>query len=118
MRGFFIILGCAAVLVAGPALADLTKVNSQSDFVRLVAGKTLSRPLVRIEVGQDGSISGKGVSWEITGDWTWRGGYFCRNLYWGGDELGYNCQEIKVKDGRIRFTSDRGAGDSAEFRIN
>jgi hypothetical protein len=104
-------------LAAGPAFADLTKVSNQSEFVRLVAGKTLSRPLVKLEVLQDGRIVGKGARWAVTGDWTWRDGYFCRSLYWGGDELGYNCQEVRSENGRVRFTSDRGAGDSAEFKL-
>jgi hypothetical protein len=111
------ILGCLIVLVAGPAFADLTKINNESDFVKLVAGKTMSRPFVRINVSQDGKISGSGAGWAVTGDWTWKDGYFCRSLFWGGDELGYNCQEVAAKEGRVRFTSDRGIGDSAEFNL-
>lgn len=83
----------------------------------IAAGKTLSRPLIKIEVRKNGGISGIGATWEVTRDWTWKDGYFCRNLYWGGDELRCNCQEVAVKDGRVRFTSDRGAGDSVEFII-
>ena len=109
---------CAGLaLAAAPALADLKKVNNQSEFVQLVAGKTLSRPLIRLEVKPNGSIAGKGAKWAVTGDWVWRDGYFCRSLFWGGDALGYNCQEVRAKDGRIRFTSDKGKGDSAEFRL-
>lgn len=118
MHKLLIIFGFTATLAAGPAAsAEMTKVDSQKDFVRLVAGKTLTRPFVNIEVAQDGNITGKGAAWEITGDWTWQNGYFCRNLFWGGDAIGYNCQEIKVEDGRVRFTSDRGASDSAEFKM-
>lgn len=118
MRKVSIMLGfIVATAAASAASAEMTKVNSQKDFVCLVAGKKLTRPFVKIEVAQDGNITGKGVTWEITGDWTWKDGYFCRNLFWGGDTLGYNCQEIKVKDGLVRFTSDRGEGDSAEFKM-
>mgnify|MGYP007079515982 CR=1 FL=1 len=95
----------------------MAKVDGEAEFVRLVTGKTLSRPFIRLEVAQDGSITGKGARWEITGDWKWVDGYFCRDLYWGGDEIGYNCQEVTVGDGRVRFTSDRGNGDSAGFKI-
>jgi hypothetical protein len=96
----------------------MKKVDSQKDFVRLVAGKTLTRPFVNLEVAKNGIITGKGAAWAISGDWSWQDGYFCRDLFWGGDALGYNCQEIKVEADRVRFTSDRGAGDSAEFKIN
>ena len=42
---------------------------------------------------------------------------FLWDLFWGGDPLGYNCQEVQVTGESIRFTSDRGAGASAEFRM-
>ncbi|MEP2640856.1 dihydrodipicolinate reductase [Roseobacter sp.] len=103
--------------IAGPASAEFAKVASQQEFISLIEGKELRRPLVKIEVLSGGEISGTGAAWPVTGNWTWSDGYFCRDLFWGGDPLGYNCQEVMAADGRIRFTSDRGAGPSAEFRM-
>ncbi len=113
-----ITLGAAALMgLAGPAFADFQKVNSRAEFVALVDGKTLSRPLVRLQVSSDGRISGRGATWDISGRWQWKGGYLCRSLEWGGDDLGYNCQEVRVNGQRMRITSDRGTGDSAEFKL-
>lgn len=106
-----------AALSATSAQADFTKVASEQQFKEIVSGKTLTRPLVKLEVSPAGAISGMGVTWKVTGNWSWRDGYFCRDLYWGGSELGYNCQEVAVNDGRIRFTSDRGVGNHADFRL-
>ncbi|MEM6371474.1 MAG: dihydrodipicolinate reductase [Pseudomonadota bacterium] len=107
-----------AALAATPALADLVTVENQRDFVQLIDGKTLTRPLVKITVSADGQIDGRGSIWDIEGTWSWQDGYFCRDLFWGGDALGYNCQEVQASaDGRIKFTSDRGAGDSAMFSL-
>lgn len=113
------LLSSAAVLFAMtlPASADLAKVSDRDTFVDLVAGKVLSRLFVELQVTPDGDIAGRGMQWDVTGDWSWQDGYFCRDLYWGGDELGYNCQEVRAGGDRIRFTSDRGAGESAEFRL-
>lgn len=107
----------ALCLTATPALAEFTKVDDKSQFVELVSGKELKRPFVNLEVSPEGDISGRGAAWAVEGNWTWRDGYFCRDLFWGGDALGYNCQEVKAAGNRIRFTSDKGAGDSAEFRL-
>jgi len=85
--------------------------------VQLVKGKTLTRPLVKIEVASTGAISGKGALWPISGIWTWKDGYFCRSLEWGGDDLGYDCQEVTASGSKVRFTSDQGSGDSADFRL-
>jgi hypothetical protein len=103
--------------IATPVFADLQKVQSQSDFIALVNGKTLTRPLVKLQVSPAGAISGMGAVWEVSGQWTWKDGYFCRSLEWGGDDLGYNCQEVASDGGRIRFTSDQGAGQSADFTL-
>ncbi|WP_187428237.1 hypothetical protein ROLI_003850 [Roseobacter fucihabitans] len=117
MRPFFVVVSVAAALCATSAVAEFAKVNSQDQFVSLIEGKELRRPFVRLEVSPQGDISGMGAVWAVSGNWTWREGFFCRELFWGGDPLGYNCQQVDTKDNRIRFTSDRGAGDSAEFRL-
>ena len=109
---------CAAMIgLATPAFAEFQKINSRSDFMSTVGGKTLTRPLVKIQVNPNGSISGKGASWPVTGKWSWQGGYLCRSLNWGGDDLGYNCQEVKVNGSTVRITSDKGSGQSADFRL-
>lgn len=113
------ILGILITMLAAPAFAsaDYTKIDDKSEFLRLVQGKTLTRPLVKLQVSPAGQISGKGASWDVNGNWTWKNGYFCRDLNWGGTDLGYNCQEVGLSNGRIRFTSDQGRGQSADFRM-
>ncbi|MFL4469694.1 dihydrodipicolinate reductase [Tateyamaria armeniaca] len=113
-----IFAAAVAAFAAGPVWAELVKVDEQAEFVELVKGKTLTRPMVKIMVSSDGQIDGRGSLWDIEGSWSWQDGYFCRDLFWGGDALGYNCQEVQASaDGQIKFTSDRGAGDSAMFRL-
>ncbi|MGD9293584.1 MAG: dihydrodipicolinate reductase [Roseobacter sp.] len=102
---------------AVPAAAEFSKIDSEDAFVALIAGKELKRPFVNLEVTPDGEISGYGAAWPVTGKWTWDNGYFCRDLFWGEDALGYNCQEVMATGDRIRFTSDKGQGDYADFRI-
>ena len=115
-------IACAAAcitlgLTAAPAAAEYAKVEKEQEFRSIITGKTLTRPLIRLEVDPKGTISGIGARWEVTGNWSWRDGYFCRDLFWGGDSLGYNCQEVRVNGERIRFTSDKGKGNSAVFRL-
>ena len=103
--------------LAAPAAAEFAAVTDRDTFLRLVTGKELSRPLIKLRVMPDGGIAGRGASWDVAGKWTWQEGYFCRNLNWGGDELGYNCQEVRANGDRIRFTADKGRGQSADFRL-
>ena len=105
------------VALAAPVMAAAERVGSKSEFVSLIEGKRLTRPLVNLQVTPDGAISGTGAAWDVTGNWTWQDGFFCRDLEWGGDPLGYNCQLVTAQGNTITFTSDRGAGRSAGFRL-
>lgn len=117
MKTAIVSLLCALAAPSGPLLAELAKIDNETEFRQAVEGKILTRPLVRLSVLSDGRITGTGARWDVTGAWKWEGGYFCRKLEWGGSDLGYNCQEVRADAGRIRFTSDRGLGASAEFRL-
>lgn len=117
----FLVRACCVLTLclglSGPAFAEFAKVENQAEFVRLIEGKTLKRPFVNITVTSDGRIEGIGIRWEVSGKWTWQDGYFCRSLFWGGDDLGYNCQEVRANGERLRFTSDQGNGQSAVFQL-
>lgn len=117
MKALVASLSISMFMAGAPAVAEYQKVTSRSDFVSLVGGKTLTRPLVKINITPNGSITGSGASWPVTGQWQWQGEYLCRSLEWGGDDLGYNCQEVRTNGTRVRITSDRGAGQSADFRL-
>jgi len=107
----------ASLLPFAVSASGERQVTDKSEFINIVQGKTISRPLVKLSVKPDGTISGKGARWAVSGEWTWQNGYFCRSLEWGGSDLGYNCQQVTLQDGSIRFTSDKGKGRSADFSL-
>ncbi|MEM9248159.1 MAG: dihydrodipicolinate reductase [Pseudomonadota bacterium] len=110
----------AVVTAAPPAHADaFEQVTDKQEFVDLVEGRTLRYPGVRLTVSRQGAINGKGLGIPVTGAWQWRGGFFCRDLFWGERELGANCQAV-LRNGlgtTLRFVSDQGSGQSADFRL-
>lgn len=111
----------ALLLAASPALADDYQPIMEKDaFMALVAGKELRNNLYDLSlfVLPEGKITGEALGWKITGTWSWKDGYFCREMDWEGYAIPYNCQLVETRDGRIvRFTVDRGTGDSAQFRL-
>tara|TARA_B100000902_G_scaffold342052_1_gene345864 strand:- start:204 stop:518 length:315 start_codon:yes stop_codon:yes gene_type:complete len=92
-------------------------ITNRSDFENLVIDKKLERFLISLSVLNDGKIKGSAAGREVTGDWDWIDGFFCRNLLWGARELKYNCQLVTFDGKRLRFTSDRGKGQSASFAL-
>ena len=108
-----------ASLAAAPAARADTfqQVTDEAEFVQLVNGRTLRYPGVRLTVTPQGGIQGQGLGIPVTGAWQWRGGFFCRDLYWGERDLGPNCQAVLRNGDTLRFVSDQGSGQSADFRL-
>jgi len=108
----------ASLASAPSARADtFEQVTNKSEFVQLVNGRTLRYPGVRLMVTPQGAIQGRGLGIPVTGAWQWRGGFFCRDLYWGERDLGPNCQAVLRNGDTLRFVSDQGSGQSADFRL-
>lgn len=110
----------AALGLAAPGTAGaegFRPVESADRFVSLVNGRELRRLGIRLQVTPGGQIEGRAFGAPVTGAWTWEGGYFCRDLYWDGDDLGYNCQLVQENGDTLRFTSDRGAGIYADLTL-
>ena len=91
--------------------------KDKNTFIATIKEKTLKRPLIRLEVTEDGKITGRAAMLSVTGQWTWENSYFCRDLFWGSRNLGYNCQQVSRSGKKIRFTSDKGEGDFADFTV-
>ena len=92
-------------------------IKDKNTFIATIKDKTLKRPLIRLEVTEDGKITGRAAMLSVTGQWTWENSYFCRDLFWGSRNLGYNCQQVSRSGKKIRFTSDEGEGDFADFTV-
>ena len=112
------IIAAISVFVAGPAFAEFKRVTERQSFVSLVQDRDLTRLGIRLNVTGSGKIVGRAFGQKVSGDWSWSSGYFCRDLYLNGDMLDTdNCQTVEVNGDTLRFTSDKGSGDSAELRL-
>ncbi len=107
----------ATSVVMREAMADFFIVSQRDEFVKVVTGKQLERPFIKLRVSNAGDITGRALMASVHGSWTWEQGYFCRDLFWGKRELGYNCQQVSLRGNKIRFTSDEGKGDYADFTL-
>lgn len=109
--------GVAATL-STPAIAEgFERIEDLDRFKAVVEDRALSRLGIQVKVTKNGDIVGRAFGQDVSGDWEWRQGYFCRSLFWGERDLGDNCQTVEVNGRNVRFTSDQGAGDSAILRL-
>lgn len=111
----------AFLLLTAPALAETYQpITDRSTFVDIITQHELRIGLYNLSltISPKGQITGSALGWQITGNWTWQDGYFCRNMDWSGTPIPYNCQLVEAKGRqKLRFTTDKGAGDSAAFDL-
>jgi hypothetical protein len=109
-----------ATLPAVAAANEFTSVTDKETFLSLIADRELRIGLydLTLRVLPDGTITGDALGWGVVGSWSWKDGYFCREMDWSGYLIDYNCQLVEVRgEDELRFTVDKGAGDSARFRL-
>jgi len=111
----------ASALCALPVMsAAFEPVNALEEFIEVIEERELRLGLfgISLVISPEGTIEGSASGWPVTGTWEWQDGFFCREMDWGGTEIPYNCQLVEVRgDSEIRFTVDRGAGESAAFNL-
>ena len=110
------VLAGLALPVATP-VAAFERITDAREFAQTVAGRDLTRFGIRLQVTPDGGIQGRGFGYTVTGEWRWEGGFFCRDMDWGGTDIGYNCQAVLLDGNRVRFVADQGQGEHADFTL-
>jgi hypothetical protein len=115
-----VVVACLLMLPL-PALADgFEPVKEKDRFLDLIQNRELRIGLYNLSLNvlPDGRIDGSAMGWDITGNWAWKDGYFCREMDWSGTPISYNCQLVEAQGAeKLRFTVDQGKGDSATFRL-
>jgi hypothetical protein len=112
-----------ALILASPVAAGASEflpITDKGDFLSLIQDRELRIGIYNLSLNvlPDGNIKGSALGWDITGKWQWQDGYFCREMDWSGMEIEYNCQLVEANgDERLRFTVDKGTGDSATFKL-
>jgi hypothetical protein len=109
-------LGAGVLPGMGVAETSPQRIETAETFHSLVFDRALTRFGVLLEVGKDGSITGRVMGAPVTGTWEWRDGYFCRDFK-GTGRLGYDCQTVELRADSLRFRADRGAGETLDLRL-
>ncbi|MEX0339113.1 MAG: hypothetical protein AB3N11_08755 [Arenibacterium sp.] len=93
--------------------ANWKRIKSESAFLELVDGKSLSRGSSTAKIESGGKGSGKTESGRYTLNWVWDKGRYCRNFRFGNsDPTGTVCAKIHVDGNQIRFTSTKDNSSS------
>ena len=114
---FTMITAIVVTALGGAAYAEPSQLTDSRAFATTVVDRPLTALGVKLVVGQDGSINGTAFGRTVTGSWHWDQGYFCREMTFGEQDLGSDCQAVVLEGDRVRFIADRGAGQEASLRL-
>lgn len=106
---------CLAVLVAAlatPAAAEFKRIATEKQMRDLVVGKKLATSNGYSVANADGTMTGEFGGKKFSGAWKWSGKFFCRNGVLGGKEIGSDCQVWEIDGNQLRYTRQKGKGDS------
>ncbi|MGL1921117.1 MAG: hypothetical protein OCD03_08820 [Hyphomicrobiales bacterium] len=80
------------------------------DILAQIIDKKLSSPEGHIQLNADGKISGLMGGQMVTGEWSSKGDFYCRNITIGTKRTDTDCQIILNSPNGIIFHRHRGAG--------
>ncbi len=110
----FLLAACVAALGASPAFADFKRIKTESQLQPLIGKKFHDEHGNWFRWNANGSMSGHLENGKtFAGAWKWHKGFVCRNARIGGSELGTDCQKIEFDGKRMRYTRNRGRGESS-----
>ncbi len=92
-------------------------ITDREMFLAIVEAKRLTAPGIGLIVSDGGAITGRTFGVDVTGDWAWRGPYFCRTLSSGEEMLPLDCQTVAVQGDVVRFRANEGMGEATDLRL-
>lgn len=96
---------------------DWRRVKTREEFVEAFADRSLVDEGIRFTISADGRISGSVDEQHFSGNWYWSDGYFCRTVCLNGEDLGLDCEIIERCADQMRYTRDKGDGDTSIVTI-
>lgn len=88
------------------------RVETEELFRQTCTDKVLTSEGMNFTIHSDGRISGRIGDSLLTGAWHWRERYFCRTAQLDGEDLDLDCEIIEVRGNQMRYTRDKGNGDT------
>ncbi|MHA7776685.1 hypothetical protein [Roseibium sp. M-1] len=93
------------------------RLTTREEFVAIFTEVPLTSEGLRFIIHEDGRIAGDVDGRPLSGSWYWEDGYFCRTAELDGEFLDLDCEIIEHCGDRMRYTRERGNGQSSIVQI-
>ena len=120
----FLVTGLALLVLTAwqtvlhvPESSGEKTITTEKEFRTKVVGKKLITDRGYALVQEDGSMAGKLGGRELTGEWTWEDGYYCRSVALGDRQLPDDCQMVTIEGDEVTFYRKKGYGNGFVYQI-
>lgn len=118
MRRHTIFLAIGLSVLASSALAQSFKrIKTEADFREMVVDRKAGGEWGWFMVKSDGTTTGKIFGKTFNARWVWKNKMYCRNAVLGKEQLGTDCQVVKISGDKVQFIRKYGKGDVGESTL-
>ena len=114
-------VAAAAFVLCVSASSDVAsgerRITTEEEFRRVVVDRKHNASWGYTINRKDGTIRGFYKGKFVSGEWSWEGEYYCRDVMIDLKELGHDCQVVTVSGNRIVYTRKKGSGKTATFEL-
>ena len=97
--------------------AEWRRIDTRAEFIDIFADEVLLGDDLRFTIHSSGGITGQTGGQDFFGSWYWEGGFFCRAVSSGEEDLGWDFEVIERRGLHMRYTRQMGQGESSVVAI-
>ncbi len=116
----FTMLSSIAVLMTVGSFAsaqNFNRINEEADFRKMVVDKKLSSDMGQMTVKSNGKTEGVIFDKDFNANWIWKDGMYCRNAALGKQQLGTDCQVVRISGKSVQFIQKYGKGEIGTMEL-
>ena len=118
MRYKLFIATALGMVVATTAFGgEFKRLKTKSEYLTTVADRKLVAEWGWVIAASDGTMMGQINGQPAQGKWNWQGGYWCRTISYGSNDLPRNCQTVHVSGDTVVSIRDKGKGKQTAMKI-
>ena len=103
-------LGVALLAVPMASAENFKRITKEAQFRELVVDRKGVSEAGWFIVHSDGTTSGNIFKKKFKAAWVWKNRMYCRNAVLGKEQLGTDCQVVKISGDKVQFIRKYGKG--------
>lgn len=106
-----------SILATTVSAQNFKRIRKEADFREYVVDRKAGSEWGWFLVKSDGTTTGKIFGKTFKARWVWKNKMYCRNAVLGKENLGTDCQVVKISGDKVQFIRDYGKGEVGQSTL-